>query len=221
MPSQGQAGIHATSMLSVESALGHSTIHTGASGLVSLHRQSLLMRRTSTSFGLHTLWVACMLQSFLLLPSTANLRLRTLPWRHKHVNRNASLRAARRILRGAPCIWAFAFIPCWLPKAQAMRHSNHEGDRHDVPAETVGQPTEVHQEHSQGLWGSALSEGLAFRIPSIVLRYQRSHMSNMQWWNQGITSCLWCAMVRDDYFGQMSRSKFLLPSLSRLLIGWS
>ena len=41
---------------------------------------------------------------------------------------------------------------------------------------------------------------LGFRVPSVVVRYQPSHIANLQWWDRGIDAKLWCAMVQSDCF---------------------
>ena len=138
--------------------------------------------------------------------ATAHLYLRAVPLLSRHKARNVSLRTARRMLGGAPHLWALAFLLCWLPRAQAMRRAVGNSNRRDMSVEAAGMAdrashhgTSQHAIHPNQRC-SPLSEGLGFRISSVVLRYQRSHAFNLQWWDPGITSALWCAMVRDDCF---------------------
>ena len=103
-------------------------------------------------------------------------------------------------------MFALCFVLCMLPQARAASHTDPY-----VPTGEPGPAAIDMREgaHPPSLAGhrdgpshvpQSLAEGLGFQIPSIVLRYSRSHVVNLQWWDPGINTSLWCRMIQDDCF---------------------
>ena len=149
--------------------------------------------------------VFCRSLLLLYLLATLHLFARAAPLKRDCHRANGGIKGCRGFVRGAPIALALCVAFHCLPQAQAM----HMPPLEDVTGltETADLPMATEQEHA-GLAPEvaamppdtpALCEGLqnlGFRVPSVVVRYQRSHIANLQWWDRGIDAKLWCAMVK-------------------------
>ena len=157
----------------------------------------------------HLFEVFCRSLLLLYLLATLHLFARAAPLKRDCHRANGVIKGCRGFARGAPIALALCAALHCLPQAQAMNMP--------PPADETGLngaadfPTDTAQRQTGPATGDATMPsditasrealwGLGFRVPSVVVRFQRSHIANLQWWDRGVDAKSWCTMVKSDCF---------------------
>ena len=157
--------------------------------------------------------IAVFCRSALLFYLLACLHLlsRSIPLRKSQPKRNAAVKYCRSCLRGAPWWCAIVVAACFLPQSAAVRAASSgegehvSGDAPDLHRYGLGRagcfPTPVSVQLPEPMPGEPpLRDPDDFKICAEVHRFQRSSVFSLQFWDEGLNTSLFCAMVRDDAF---------------------